>query len=137
MDPHKQQLSTMDPKLKAAYEQVMKPHTPTTIASPDKKLEATLPNLPKMVTEVQSQTTIHPAAAQPHIANSFSPPSTDHAPSGTIHVGYAKKPTQKFILEKKKSGIHPAVYIVGCIVFFAIYTFFWMKIFGIAIPFLP
>src|SRR5438309_994758 len=59
-----------------------------------------------------AQTYVAPQAAQPHTA------------AGTVHIGYGTKPGQKVNIEKKKLNIPPALYIVGCIVFFILYTFF-------------
>jgi hypothetical protein len=98
------------------------------------------PQQPKMVTEIQPG----PTAQQTHTAEKpqgqpsmvFTAAGKPHASTGTVHIGYSAKPGQKVVLEKKKLGIPPALYVVGCVVFFILYTVFWLKVFGIHLPYL-
>ena len=174
MDPHAHQLSTMDPKLKEAYQKVMstpiptpgnqstdtktpeeKPTVPppgiqqTTVDTPTQTVTTTVTTQPKMITEEQKEETIAaptpnsvpeaPKEEPKHIGNSmvFTSSGKPHQATGTIHIGYSAKPGTKVVLEKKKLGIPPALYIVGCVLFFALYTIFWIKVFGVKVPFLP
>lgn len=157
MDPHTHQLSTMDPKLKAAYESVMKGPAPTASTPSEEKPKIPTPGLgsesaaptttsttitttttapPKMVVEEQKdpepQPIVQPAAPQPTVL-------VKPATGGTVHIGYSAKPGagHKLAIEKKSSGIPPALYIVGCILFFLLYSLFWVKVFGVKVPFLP
>jgi len=146
MNPQKQQLATMDPQLKAAYDAVMsKPlpdfpatQTPGIVPAPglsNTTSAQTIPQ-PKMIAEekIAQQTTITP----PHMSASFIPPAKPATATNTIHIGYGVKPGgQKIILEKKRLGIPPALYILGCILFFIFYAIFWIKVFGVKIPYLP
>jgi len=56
----------------------------------------------------------------------------------TVHIDYMlKKPASSSVsFGKKKLGIPPVLYIVGCILFFVLYTLFWAKVFGLPIPYL-
>ncbi|HSW89142.1 MAG TPA: hypothetical protein VLG12_08315 [Candidatus Saccharimonadales bacterium] len=148
MDPHAHQLSTMDPKLKAAYESVMNhpgSATPTgqaKIPSPGLGAATTVTTTttttqPKMITEEQKEPfpeqAPKPVSDQHMVFTGSGKPQTP----GTVHIGYSTKPGHKVDVEKKKLNIPPALYIVGCVLFFLLYSIFWVKVFGVAIPFLP
>ncbi|HSW96587.1 MAG TPA: hypothetical protein VLF89_02045 [Candidatus Saccharimonadales bacterium] len=146
MDPHAHQLSTMDPKLKAAYESVMNhpgsAGEQSKIPSPGLGAATTVTTTttttqPKMITEEQKEPLPEQstkAASDQHMV--FTGAVKPQAP-GTVHIGYSTKPGHKVVQDKKKLGIPPVLYIVGCILFFLLYSLFWVKVFGVAVPFLP
>lgn len=150
MDPHAHQLSTMDPKLKEAYQKVMAggpsmSNTPTNATPPanpapgintDKPTETIGTSQPKMIVEEEKPATETPPKPVREQSVIFTGGNKQHG-TGTIHIGYSAKPGQKLHLEKKKLGIPPALYIVGCVLFFMLYSIFWIKVFGISLPFLP
>lgn len=145
MDP--KTLSNLDPKLRETYERVMGSAGPTgtqpaeTVAPPPAPADG--------ATQLSS-----PPAAPPPIPTptatpvdaSLSQPVTPAAPgtnpfqTPVIAVNEpAPLPSPASVNQNAESGTaSPLVrilYIVGAIVFFAVYTFFWMKVFNLQLPF--
>ncbi len=113
MDPQK--LSQLDPKLREAYQRVMETSIPQPQASPPQAQAPTQP-----ISEPQPAIT--PAEVSP-VQNS--PNFTSPAPE-----------TQTMAV-KKKNGMMPILIGIAALVFVAVYTLFWTKIFNFKLPFLP
>lgn len=140
MDPHQQQLNQLDPKLKEAYEKVMgkgnppantnlQPNIPTTNENPN------LANInPIQAPEPASQATTGPWAPPVQPGLSTPPPAFQPKPVGTLNTNPL---SAHGFVAKKKNTVSPAIIVIGTIVFLVVYTLFWMKFFGINIPFLP
>lgn len=147
MDPKQHQLSKLDPKLKEAYERVMSGTPPpadgAAASVPDltaKHVEpaAVQPPSPQPSTtqsETISEPVTKPQATTTPITQTIATPIKTTAPQ-KIHLGYQSKP-QKIASQKKKVSIPAPIYVIGGVVFFILYTLFWVKVFNIPLPFLP
>lgn len=137
MDPQK--LSQLDPKLREAYQRVMgtpipPPPPPPPMPDPNpvpqplptpEPIPTPEPAMPKPVSEPQ------PAIPQqpPMQANNFVHMNSEVA---------APMPQTQTMAMKKKSGMMtPILFGIVGLVFIAIYTLFWTKIFNFKLPFLP
>lgn len=118
MDPKAAQ--TLDPKLKEAYDRVMGATVPKT--PPPQMPSVDLPTPPKEPEMPLSQ----PAVT----VNVSTPPAPAHI---TPH------PSSGFVAthEEKKSPVSGTLLVIAGVVFLLVYTLFWLKWFGIALPFLP
>lgn len=101
----------MDPKLKEAYDRVMA----TAVPPPSQPIPPQPQTPPPPVTPIHATMPIatHPQAA-----------------SATIVGAMPKK-------RAKGVNIFPILFAVGGIVFFVVYTIFWLKFFNLSVPFLP
>lgn len=122
MDPQK--LSQLDPKLREAYQRVMG----TSIPQPQAPLPQAQPQPPaplpesQPVSEPKDAITPEPATLQPPVqATNFTVPA----------------PQAQIIPQKKKKNIMPILIGIAVLVFVAVYTLFWTKIFNFKLPFLP
>lgn len=143
MDPNK--IGQLDPKLKEAYERVMK----TTVTPPVSQSQAPMQSAQTMASSVPPA----PISAPPHI-----PPTPDAVsaepqpapsplpPSPTITgtPAPAESKSSSFsayktgTLKAHKAGSVPKVlWIVLAIVFFIAYTLLWTRVLGVSLPFLP
>lgn len=143
---HDTQLSKMDPKLKEAYERVMgtsgsMPHDAPP-ANPPPLSEQTSPPAPSLPTPTEPHVAMPPVTAAQH------PGQTPHISEPplrrsieTVHVqapqrtGHDVHPTRP-VPGKKKSTISPILITILLVVFFAVYTFVWIKILNVPLPFL-
>lgn len=123
MDPNS--LSNLDPKLRETYERVMgtAPATPAS-AGPTPTSPTTAP------------TDAIPAtpAATPVMNTPF---ATEQKPEAvTVSQPLPTTPLTPLPTPKAHGGLIKVLYILGGIVFFAIYIFFWTRIFGLKLPFI-
>lgn len=118
MDPKKS--TELDPKLKEAYERVM-----GTSFTPAASQTATMPPMPAQ----PRPTPIPQPTAAPTVAAAVKPVAAIR-PGGVANTFVVKK-------GGAKSGISPILLILAGIIFFAVYTIFWVKFFNISIPGLP
>lgn len=114
--------TNLDPKLREAYDRVM-----NAVISPVSE--------PAQSTTVVSNQTFTPGPQTPK------PPSTP--PPAPLVNPVVQKQAQMTAgtitgvsISQHKSGILPIVIILGGIIFFAVYAFFWLKFFQIQLPFL-
>lgn len=136
MDPQK--LASLDPKLREAYQRVMgtplpqvqpasprgEPVQPPTPSQPPvSEPEPAIPQQPPLgannFVQMNSEVASAPTAAPPASPNFVAP-----ATASTIAV-------------KKKSMMMPVMIGAAALVFLAIYTLFWTKLFSLKVPFLP
>ncbi len=121
MDPKSTQ--TLDPKLKEAYDRVMGTTLPQTSPPPITE-KPTAPMDPMTTHEPQNK----PSAPPIHQTTQMPTPITTapHISSGFVAPH-----------EEKKPAVSGTLLIIAGVVFLIVYTLFWLKRFGIAIPFLP
>jgi len=126
MDPKAAQ--TLDPKLKEAYDRVMGATVPKT--PPPQMPSVDIPTPPKEPEKPFSQ----PIAPTPINAAQSAANSPPAAPVHTV-----AHPSSGFVAphEEKKSPISGTLLVIAGVVFLLVYTLFWLKWFGIALPFLP
>lgn len=123
MDPKAAQ--TLDPKLKEAYDRVMGATIPKT---PSQQMPSVDMPTPQKETENPAEPMHPPApAATP----------TQPVPAAPTHT--IPHPSSGFVAphEEKKSPVSGTLLIVAGVVFLLVYTLFWLKWFGIPLPFLP
>lgn len=137
MDPQK--LSQLDPKLRSAYERVMG----TTIPQPTPAQAQTTPpqsqpqpaaSIPKPMS--QPATNPQPQSSNFVHMNSQIPTSTAAPITSNPNFAIPTIPTQTTAM-KKKSGMMPILFVILGVIFIAVYTLFWTKIFNLKLPFLP
>lgn len=132
---HKQQLSKLDPKLKEVYDRVMgtdvpapTPHTATTAQTPEQ-------TAPPMQAEPAASENKFVVTSGPVAPSPVSPPVAQQPlrrAAETVQVSYQLHPKKT----AKKGTFPMPLIILSVVVFFVIYTFAWMQIFHISIPFL-
>lgn len=151
---------TLDPKMKAIYDQVMgtvvappsipAPATATSIASPspvsantqvigtNAPTPAVAPR-PTLVTEQTQQ--LGPAIQMDKgLYGTLNNSTSEVKPSATINkvTNYtAVAPNQTTDAKKGKSPFLPILLTLSGLIFFVVYTVFWIKFFNLSIPFLP
>ncbi len=130
MEPKK--ITDLDPKLKEAYERVMgtsfaqppqqsQPIAPQPQPSPAIPMQQTQPIQPMQSPQIQQQ---QPAAIPMTGAQKQTPATNTFVGKKLpIHIG--------------KPKISPVIFLVGGVVFFIVYTIFWLKFFKVSVPFLP
>jgi outer membrane biosynthesis protein TonB len=146
MDPKAGQI--LDPKLKEAYDRVMgasipqaappapPPVTHTTAATP-------LPHMEPPKPVVDAHPLINPLPKEEHAAASSASPQSATASPTAPAPGAQPHGTMSFSAAyvaphgEKKAPISGTLLIIAGMLFLAVYTLFWMKWFGMAIPFLP
>lgn len=126
MDP--KGLPNLDPKLKEAYERVMStsisssaPSAPTTASAPTPAPQATAP----------AQAAPTPAAVASSPVAAPQPTSIPQSTSASTFVA-GNTPAAS-----SGSKISPVLLVIAGIIFFAVYTLFWLRFFNIPLPFLP
>lgn len=125
----------LDPQLKATYERVMG----TNLSQPN---STTTP--PQPTTPVQS------AQAAPPVPTSPAPAlSTPYSPAPQTAVTAPQVSTAKVVAggsadarvvaggSKRSGGLSPVLIAVALILFFSIYTFVWLFVFKVNLPFIP
>ena len=140
----------LDPKMKAIYDQVMgtvvTPPTPEAFSGPQPistipVTKYTLPVAPPTArpTLISEPTTqLGPnIPVQKGLYGSL-PPTPVVKPSATIDKVSPYNPNYpQNDFSKNKSPIMPIILTLSGLIFFIVYTVFWIKFFGIPIPFLP
>jgi uncharacterized membrane protein len=125
---------TLDPKLKEIYERVMstqvKPAAPAATPTPQPAPTAA-PNQP-VQPATQPQPTVPPVMPQAAPAAAAVP----QVMQANVTFSNAAAGGKQEATGKKK-GLSPILIIITGVVFFVIYTLFWLKFFSIPIPFLP
>ena len=117
MDPNA--LSNLDPKLRETYERVMGSPTPTTPASsatpvPTEQAAPIKPSTPLMETQ-----------------NNIEKPE-----AVTITESLPQTPAMiPIVNQSKHSGLIKVFYVLGIVLFFTVYIFFWTTIFNVKLPF--
>lgn len=140
MDP--KALNNLDPKLKETYDRVMGTTAPSTTGAP-----TTTPTATPTATQVPSANLN--GQSPPPVTPENTPPTPEAMPAvpsytadnlkfqaaiqtpmvGTMPtVGLAPKP-------QGPSSLLKTLYIIGAIVFFVVYAYFWAKIFNLPLPF--
>jgi uncharacterized membrane protein len=152
------QLSNLDPKLKEAYERIMgtavapQTQTPAAVVQPKTAPEQPAaqsfaqPVIQHSVPPIQQQpqhpqpiqtppVIAEPAVSQPSTA--FAAPSMTNSPlfdtdaaNDQIHAYVASEVAGA----KQSLKLIQVMYLVGGLVFFVVYAFFWMKFFNLALP---
>lgn len=125
MDPTA--LSNLDPKLKETYDRVMGTPSPTSDSSPTPTTppaDTTSSTNSELPTNELSAPTPTNMGQEPHPETVTISQPLPAAPSSSI----VNKP-------HGHSGLIRVFYILGAMVFFVIYVFFWAKIFNIQLPF--
>lgn len=129
------------------------PATPTIPTPTLPTTPAFAPTSPTPGIVTPNQPAIQPTPAigvspQPMAAPSPFQPMTPQPANtmGTVAMGAAQPQpaamtagakSHAFVASKKKSAISPVILILAGVVFAAVYTVFWVKFFGVKIPFLP
>lgn len=141
---------TLDPKLKAIYDQVMgtvvAPPTPAPSSSAPSIASTQLPSQqqvapnarPTLVTE-QTQSLVRPSIpVDKGLYGSLSTTPPTVQPSATIDkVSVYSANTTVKEPQKAVSPFMPIILTTSGIIFFVVYTVFWIKFFGLSVPFLP
>jgi hypothetical protein len=117
-------LSRLDPKLREAYERVMgtptsrQPQTQTPLPTPEPPpVQA---NEPQQVHNAPSEQVPAPA---PHASSSV--------------IAFNAQTYNKKSAGVKSGSLTPVIIGVGIVILLLAYTFVWVKIFNLSIPFLP
>jgi hypothetical protein len=140
MDPQTQ--NNLDPKLKETYDRVMG----TTTAPAGGQPAAAAPSTPPPAA---------PTPAAPVDANAGTPPAADasqntgssipQTPYTADNLSFqaaiqtpvnTQVPLGGMVAPRQSSSLLRILYIVGGVVFFVVYTFVWVKIFNLPLPFL-
>jgi len=128
MDPQK--LSQLDPKLREAYQRVMGTTIPTPPAAPI-QTQAPPPSIPSDPTQIPQP---QPVPTQP--ATNFVQMNSEVPAPAQNFTTPPPMPLAQTMAVKKKSGIiMPILFGFAALVFIAIYTLFWTKIFNFNLPF--
>jgi hypothetical protein len=156
MDP--KAINNMDPKLKETYDRVMGTATPQQAAVAPTQIPVTpaAPAMsplnanaaPMMGPQAAPMPTDMPAPASPlggpADTGGSTIPTSPYTPDNlrfqaAIQSPMAAAPAQAVAgapIVQQPSSMLRILYIVGSVVFFIVYTFFWVKIFNLPIPFL-
>ncbi len=113
MNPTVGQTSTLDPKLKEAYDRVMGTAA-MSAPQPAPPLSPKPVNTEPIVAEEPKIAQRAPETTNPTMVENQTAPSMTTAGA-----------------EKKSKGISPIIFIVGGVVFFASYAVIWLKVFGV------
>ncbi|HZE87028.1 MAG TPA: hypothetical protein VE090_02360 [Methylomirabilota bacterium] len=141
MDPNS--LNNLDPKLRETYERVMGTTTPPASAAtvPDQTPQAN----PQQTTTPTPNTTSSPSAP-PNMVPDNAPVSPMNAYTSDnlrfqasiqapLAGGTLATPETHTQAAQSNSSLLRILYIIGAIVFFIVYTIFWIKIFKLPAPF--
>jgi|SRR6185369_13442277 len=136
MDP--KAVSNLDPKLKETYDRVMGTATPGSSAAAAAPQPLTAPAVAPVNADITqgapaatTSAEIPPATPTPaYNADNLRFQAAIQAPAGAVPVGgvVAKVPGQT-------SSLLRVLYIIAAIVFFIVYTFVWIKVFNLPLPF--
>jgi hypothetical protein len=138
MDPQTQ--NNLDPKLKETYDRVMgtttapaggqpaaAPAAPSTPAAPPAAPVDANAGTPPAADATQNTGSSIPQT--PYTADNLSFQAAIQTPVNNVPLGGMVAPRQS-------SSMLRILYIVGGVVFFVVYTFVWVKIFNLPLPFL-
>lgn len=129
MDP---KLSGLDPKLREAYERVM--NGPTSPGSPT---PPTNPQTPAQQTPPAPQAAPTPASVNAPAAPASTPAHPISNPSFNSGSFNTAAPTGTTTVKKAGGKMSTILIILGLIVLLIAYTFVWVYLFDLKIPFLP
>lgn len=140
MDQKSAQIS--DPKLKEAYDRVMGTSLPTPPTQPSNPAPQPMaaPAHPQMSSPMLPKEPAAPSPVHTSGHTDMHTMQTAAAPSATPAAAYTSSSTSSGFVapqEEKKSAVSGKLLIVAGIVFLLVYTLFWLKWFGIPLPFLP
>lgn len=150
MDP--KTLASLDPKLRETYERVMGT-SPVAGATPSQPTDATAaaPPAPPAPTPPDNPAVTTDAAAQAPAGQLFSPSAPGAPPIPSAGPAYTPEnlgltqpmpaaqplpsPNMAMTGSQSTSSLLRILYIIGGIIFFVAYTYFWIKIFKLPLPF--
>lgn len=124
MDP--KNLSSLDPKLKEAYERVMG----TSFTPPTQTKTPTVTTPPPPPPQQTHSETVVPQVPSSDVPHAFVAPLNKH---NSPHNPAPITPTQHSETQKRK--ISPAILILAGVVFFVAYGVFWIKILNLKLWF--
>lgn len=150
----KQQLSSLDPKLKEAYDRVMGTATnptpppsplatpaaqPPPVAQPAAAANQTPPPVPEQAVQTPTPPSMsnEPEPAQPvqpmtiETSVKDTSPAAGRTETNRVSSGFVAAD------QPKKGGISGVIIFLALIVFFAAYALFWTRFFNLPLPFLP
>ena len=136
MDP-KKQANQLDPKLKEVYDRVMGTTvapSATPIQQPNASVATPPPTSPSQsapVTPQRTQTTVVQNIPST-ITQASGAPTHSVVSAGSLGKKHVDSST-----EGKKGGAGPVIFIILGVVMLLVYTFVWLKIFNVSLPFLP
>jgi hypothetical protein len=154
MDP--KAVNNLDPKLKETYDRVMGTASPQPAANVTPIPIAPAPGIPPLnanaaplmdngVQNVSAKGPIIPTDMPTPVDSSASTiPTTPYTPDNLRFQAAIQSPmgapaqavAGAPMVPQQPSSMLRILYIVGSVVFFIVYTFFWVKIFNLPIPFL-
>lgn len=135
------QLAGLDPKIQETYHRVMSIQTPSGNPVPPVQNPQSPPVVPQSPIASPIQQTppqFMPAAPEqspPTMAVEKEEPVTITIPTPPPTINEAN--SQVFNSKKKAGQVSPIIMIMGVMIFFAVYTLVWVKIFNARLPFLP
>lgn len=137
MDPKQ-----LDPKLKEAYDRVMGTSFTPPAATPTPTQSASTPapvaEPAPIVPAAEPMATQTPVTPQPVTPVELTSEPVPFQPTTSVE---SKMPINGFVAAdantQKKHGVSPVIIILGVIVFLVVYALFWVKFFGVSLPFLP
>lgn len=125
MDP--KAANNLDPKMKETYDRVMGTSTTPNAAPAAAAPMATTPAASTPTTPPAANTPFGTAPSMPDNLQFQAAIQAAPAQPATTSVGVA--------VPNQTSSMVRILYIVGSVVFFAAYTYLWIKIFNISLPF--
>ncbi len=135
MDPKAQ--ANLDPKLKEMYDRIMAVNIPSSAAKPT---PTPAPQAsPPTPTPTPPPNPISNVAVVPQMATTQATIATSFAPQAQAKPAPQKTSTSFVATVPKKNStkLTPLLIAIGVILFFAVYTVMWIKIFNVPLPFLP
>jgi hypothetical protein len=140
MDPQTQ--TNLDPKLKETYDRVMGTTTAPAGGQPPAAAPSTPPPAPQAAPVDANAGTTPPAAADASQNASSSIPQTPYTADNLSFQAAIQTPVNTqvplggVVAPRQSTSMLRILYIVGAVVFFVVYTFVWVKIFNLPLPFL-
>lgn len=136
MDP--QTPNNLDPKLKATYDRVMGTATAPVGGQPAAQAATPPAAAPAPITDPNA-----PAAAPAESAPQNTSPSIPQTPYTADNLSFqaaiqqtpATNQVPGLVTPRQSSSTLRVLYIIGGVVFFVVYTFVWVKIFNLPLPF--
>lgn len=129
------QQQNLDPKLKEIYERVMG----TNVASAPPPQTQAVPQAPAPITAPVAQAAPLPTTTPTPVVSP--PPAQPAAPAPAANQTHVQQKTAKgtttFVAQQGSSSktVLPILYLIGGIIFLLVYTIFWMRVFGIPVPY--
>jgi hypothetical protein len=143
MDP--KTLSNLDPKLRETYERVMgTAGTPAVTGSaPSVVPPPAVDTSSQLATPLTTTPQIPTPTATPVMDTQLStpPPATNESFQTPVIPANEPAPlpspasVNQDVESRAASPVIRILYIIGALVFFGVYTFFWMKVFNLKLPF--